>query len=54
MMKINYKEGCNILYNEQFKRFANVVEQDISQLNLNIIDTEQGYKDIKGEIVKVM
>ena len=54
MMKINYKEGCNLLYNEEFKRFANVVEQDISQLNLNIIDTEQGYKDIKGEIVKVM
>ena len=36
-MKMNYKEGCNILYNESFKRFANIVETDISQLNLNII-----------------
>ena len=51
---MNYKEGCNILYNESFKRFANIIEHDISQLKLDIIDTEQGYKDIKGEIVKVM
>ena len=50
--KTNRKQGFNIIYKDEFKRFANVIETNNEHLTLSV-NPHDIYKDIKTELLKI-